>query len=244
MNKKSIILVSSLVILSLLLFVYFNKSNQTADVAYSNDKYGFALTLNEKFNKGVEIKEEAKVVYFVSKEIQAKQPEMIFGVIGRIEMFNKAEFTKETMMESGSAYSLKYLGENESYYFGWAHATDVQVPPGDNSLTKKYRALEKDFAEIIKTFKTIPVLPQILQPIFQPELKTDSGRYVGQADNNFFEVKISGIPDDEKASRVFMISDKVRTKFESLNLQQGQVIKIKYIENEHGQNVVDDIEKI
>jgi hypothetical protein len=234
MNKKSIILISSLVILSLFLITYFNKINQT-DVAYSNDKYGFALTMNEDFNKGVQIREEARVVYFVSKEIQAKLPEMIFGVIGRVEIFNKSEFTKEAMMESGSAYGLKFLAENETYYFGWAHATDVQVPPGDNSLTKKYRALEKEFAEIIKTFKTIPIL--------QPEMKTDSGRYIGQADNNFFEVKISGVPD-EKASMVFMISDKVRTNFESLNLQQGQVIKIKYTPNEYGQNVVDSIESI
>jgi len=216
------------------LFLFF-KPNQVANAEYVNDIYGFTLILDDEFNKSVEIKGEDRVVYFVSKEIQAKQPEMIFGVIGRIEIFNKTEFTKDAMMESGSAYGLKYLAENNTYYFGWAHATDVQVPPGEESLSKKYRVLEEKFAEIIKTIKPIEPLP--------PELKTDTGRYVGLADNNFFEVIISGVPE-KNAAKVFMISDKTRTKFENLNLQEKEEIKIKYIENQHGQNVMEDIERM
>jgi len=237
MNRK-IITIAGLVILAALLIVFFTKENQTNPVAhteYVNDKYGFALTLDKEFEENVEIKGANRTIYFICRDIQAKQPEMIFGVIGRIEIYSKAETTKETMLQSGDPYGLKYLGENESYYFGWAHATDVQIPPGDETLAKKYRALETKFGEIIKTFKAKETIPA--------ELKTDSGRYVGLADNNFFEVKISGVPDDI-AAKVFMISDKVRTKFETLNLQTEEEIKIKYIENEHGQNVIQDIERI
>lgn len=243
MNKK--IVIGSLVIILVLAIVFLiknsqpdqiNQPNKTAGTKeYINDRYGFALTLDKDFANSVEIKEEGRTVFFVSKEIQAKQPETIFGVVGRIEIFSKAEFSKETMMQAGDAYGLKYLGENEAYYFGWAHATDVQVPPGDETLGKEYRALEKKFDEAIKTFKT--------KETPTPEVKTDSGRYVGMADNNFFEVKISGVPE-AMATKVFMISDKVRAQFDSLNLQTDEEIKIKYIQNEHGQNVVQDIEKI
>lgn len=70
--------------------------------------------------------------------------------------------------------------------------------------------------------------------------KTDSGRYVGLADNNFFEV--SGVPE-EKAAKVFMLTDKVRDKFYSLELESGKVIKINYYTNEHGQNILLDIDR-
>jgi len=236
-NKKSIIIILGLVVLSTIFIYYFNKPNPGPDVDYTNDKYGFTLTLNDEFNKSVEIKEDGKFIYFVSKEIQATQPGMIFGVVGRIEIYDKAEFTKEAMLEAGSPYGLKYLAENETYYISWAHATDVQTPPGDKSFTTKFRALEKEFEKVIKTIKTKEAMA------VTPEVKTDTGRYVGLADNNFFEVKISGVPDNI-AARVFMISDKIRTKFENLDLQEGQEIKIKYTPNEHGQNVVEDIERI
>lgn len=37
------------------------------------------------------------------------------------------------------------------------------------------------------------------------EMKTDSGRYTGQADSNFIEIQISGVPD-EKSWRACMLS--------------------------------------
>lgn len=238
MNRRKIT-ITGLVIISALLIVFFIKQTQNspnnATTEYVNDKYGFTLTLDQDFENRVEIKDYNRTIYFVSQDIQAMQPENIFGVIGRIEIYSKAESTKETMMESGDSYGLRYLGENEAYYFGWAHASDVQIPPGDKSLEENYRALETEFEEIIKTFKA--------KEILAPEVSIDTGRYVGLADNNFFEVKISGVPD-ELASKVFMISDKIRAKFETLNLQTGEEIKITYIQNEHGQNVVQDIERM
>lgn len=75
------------------------------------------------------------------------------------------------------------------------------------------------------------------------ETKTDSGSYQGQADSNFIEIKISGVPD-ELASKVFMLSEEIKAGFEKLNLQKDNNIKFEYFENENGQKVIVKIEKI
>ncbi len=236
MNRRTLAIAGITLLLIILIFLFnIQKTNPAGPSKYVNDKYGFALILDKEFAKNVEIKEQGRTIYLLSRDIQATQPEMIFGVVGRIEIFSKAESTKETINNAGDVYGLKYLGENDAYYFGWAHATDVQIPPGDEALAKKFRTLENQADELIKTFK--------VKEVTAPVLKTDSGRYVGLADNNFFEVKISGVPD-EKAAKVFMISDKIRSRFEILNLQSEEEIKIKYIQNEFGQNVVQEISKL
>lgn len=75
------------------------------------------------------------------------------------------------------------------------------------------------------------------------ETKIDSGRFNGLADANFFEVKISGVPDSVQP-KVFMLTDDVREKFQNLNLQQDDEIKLYYYETTDGQLAVTDIEKI
>jgi hypothetical protein len=73
--------------------------------------------------------------------------------------------------------------------------------------------------------------------------KTDTGRYQGLADNNFFEVNISGVPEGIEA-KVFMISDKVRERFEGLKLKKEDEIKLSYYVNEKNQLIVVDISRI
>ncbi|MEN6324727.1 MAG: hypothetical protein ABFD18_00750 [Syntrophomonas sp.] len=237
MNRRALAFAGIALLSVLLIFLFVKQKSDHADgpSEYINEKYGFTLTLDKEFAKSVEIKDKGRTIYLVSRDIQATQPDMIFGVVGRIEIYSKAESTKENINNAEDAYGLKYLGENAAYYFGWAHATDVQIPPGDESSAKNFRILENQADQLIKTFK--------IKEVTTPELKTDSGRYVGLADNNFFEIKISGVPD-EKAAKVFMISDKIRTRFEILNLQPEEEIKIKYIQNENSQNVVQEIEKL
>lgn len=74
------------------------------------------------------------------------------------------------------------------------------------------------------------------------EIKIDTGRFKGLADANFFEVKISGVPDFIPP-KMFMLTEEVREKFNELNLQQDDEIKIHYYET-NGQLAVTDIEKI
>lgn len=75
------------------------------------------------------------------------------------------------------------------------------------------------------------------------ETKIDSGRFNGLADANFFEVKISGVPDTIEP-KVFMLTEEVRQKFENLQLKQDDEIKLYYYETPDGQLAVTDIEKI
>jgi len=72
---------------------------------------------------------------------------------------------------------------------------------------------------------------------------TDSGRYVGQADSNFIEIKISGVPD-EKSAKVFMLGVEVKQDFENLKLNTGDNIKFQYTLNDYNQCVISKIEKI
>ena len=75
------------------------------------------------------------------------------------------------------------------------------------------------------------------------EMKIDTGRFNGLLDANFFEVKISGVPDSIPP-KMFMLTNDVREKFQNLNLKQDDEIKLHYYETTDGQLAVTDIEKI
>jgi hypothetical protein len=74
------------------------------------------------------------------------------------------------------------------------------------------------------------------------EIKTDSGRFVGQADSNFIEVRISGVPE-EIDPRVFRLGDEVKEKFEQYNLETDDEIIFIYISDENGYDVIIDLNK-
>ena len=80
-------------------------------------------------------------------------------------------------------------------------------------------------------------------PAEMVDLKTDSGRYVGQADSNFIEIEISGVPN-EISAKVFMLSQDIKDSFDELGLETGDNIKFNYYINENNQNVIVSIEKI
>lgn len=74
-------------------------------------------------------------------------------------------------------------------------------------------------------------------------VKRDSGRYVGQIDNNFIEIKISGVPDNI-AARSFMLGDRLKEEFEKLGLKTGNEIGFTYRVNDNGQMVISEIKKL
>ena len=121
---------------------------------YVNDRYGFSINMPADFAEEVEIREEGNIVYFVNQAIQATSPEHILGVVGRIEGYDKKSFTRENLKQNEEMYGLKYLGENDKYFFGWAHATDIQyLPETPGPLKERYRAMEDIFEEVIGTFE-------------------------------------------------------------------------------------------
>lgn len=77
----------------------------------------------------------------------------------------------------------------------------------------------------------------------EPELKRDSGRYVGQIDNNFIEIKISGVPE-HLAARSFMLSEKIKGEFDKYGLKKDDVVQFSYAVNSNQQNVLSEIKKI
>lgn len=74
----------------------------------------------------------------------------------------------------------------------------------------------------------------------EKDIKTDTGIFQGQIDNNFIEIAISGVPK-ENATRVFMLSDEVRDEFLDMQLSTGDVIKFQYFLNEDDQNIIVEI---
>ncbi|MGD9676869.1 MAG: hypothetical protein AB7V16_00695 [Vulcanibacillus sp.] len=75
------------------------------------------------------------------------------------------------------------------------------------------------------------------------EVKTDSGRFTGRIDNNFIEVRISGVPDSIDP-KVFMLSDEVKEMFDSLNLNEEDNIKFDYIIDEIEQQIIVKLERM
>jgi hypothetical protein len=147
----SIMLFTTVLVCAVLLSACNSKPKQ--DVVYENEKYGFSLKLPGDFAQKVDIREEENFIYFVDKEVQAKHPEQVFGVIGRIENYDKKESSLENLKELEDAYGFRYLGESGKYYYGWAHATDVQVPTDASEKTiQRFRALEKEFDAVIGSF--------------------------------------------------------------------------------------------
>lgn len=152
--------INSLAILIIVchMIVWMAWSNPNPEVLYENDKFGFSLLIPNDFRDAIDIKDDGNFIYFVDKKIQAAEPQFVWGVVGRIEIYDKADYTKENIYEGEAIYGLKYLGENEKYYFGWAHATDVQVPAqASRKLIKQFKDMEAKFNEMITTFKIIAI---------------------------------------------------------------------------------------
>lgn len=146
-----IMLLTTVIACAVMLSACNSKPKQ--DVVYENEKYGFSLNLPGDFAQKVDIREEENFIYFVDKEVQSEHPEQVFGVVGRIETYDKKEFSRENLKELEDMYGLRYLGESVSYHFGWAHATDVQVPPNASEKTiQNFRSLEKEFDAVIGSF--------------------------------------------------------------------------------------------
>ncbi|MFZ5646556.1 MAG: hypothetical protein ACOY30_02940 [Bacillota bacterium] len=74
-------------------------------------------------------------------------------------------------------------------------------------------------------------------------IRRDSGRYVGQIDNNFIEIKISGVPDNI-AARSFMLGDKLKEQFSKLGLKKDDQVGFTYMENDKNQMVIMEIKKL
>lgn len=73
--------------------------------------------------------------------------------------------------------------------------------------------------------------------------QTDTGRYIGQIDNNSIEIRISGVPNAISA-RAFKLSDSIKAQFETYELKMDDPIKFIYVPQDEGQPIIVHLEKI
>lgn len=58
------------------------------------------------------------------------------------------------LKEREGVYNLAYLGENQNHYFGWARATDVQVPfEAPEDVEGRFYSMEEAFGISRDTFQ-------------------------------------------------------------------------------------------
>ena len=131
--------------------------NDTAGTAeYQNDTYAFRISFPAHFADLTTAREGNGVIYFVDSDVQETYPDQPFGVVGRIEIYDKSEIGSEDLQAMEESYGIRYLAENDRYFFGWAHATDVQLPPGaDDTLVERFRSLEAMFGRAMDSFNLV-----------------------------------------------------------------------------------------
>lgn len=100
-----------------------------------------------------------------------------------------------------------------------------QITPGDSSQDASGETEADTDGE--ETSADTPDEPQIL---------SDTGSYVGLADNNFFEVQLN-----EDSFIVLMLTEATREKFNALALETGDGINFDYYTNEYNQNILVEI---
>lgn len=131
-------------------------AGQPDDVTYRNDQIGFSLVMPSSFVREVELRQEGSTLFFVYRPVQSLEPRWPYGVIGRVEIYDKTITTSENLQQNADMYGLRLIGENSKYYFGVAHATDLQIPLGSSEqLLAKFRALEADFDSVIRSFQVV-----------------------------------------------------------------------------------------
>lgn len=76
-----------------------------------------------------------------------------------------------------------------------------------------------------------------------PEIKIDTGKFLGQIDSNSIEIQVSGVPDQVMPG-AFQLGDILKETISQLNLQPGDKIRFSYLPRENNRPVIFEIEKI
>ncbi len=127
---------------------------RTSPVTYRNEQFSYSIVMPKRFSRDVQLREEENMLFFVYKPVQALEPRFAYGVVGRLEIHDKAATTEEQLQLLSRLYGLALIGENPEHYFGSAQATDVQVPQGASEQTlARFRELQAEFRQVIKSFK-------------------------------------------------------------------------------------------
>jgi hypothetical protein len=75
------------------------------------------------------------------------------------------------------------------------------------------------------------------------EFQTDSGRFMGQIEDNSIEIKISGVPD-EIPGRLYRLTAEARDHLDRLGLEVEEVIIFHYLPDEDYEGLIFDLNRI
>ncbi|PKM85659.1 MAG: hypothetical protein CVU86_01065 [Firmicutes bacterium HGW-Firmicutes-11] len=126
------------------------------DILYENDDYGFSVSMSRGFWDTVTINEGEEGVLFYFRDVPKDEVDENMGIVGEIQVFSKKNATRTDLIEREESYDLRYLGENENYFFGWCHPTDAQIAPATPEETSvAYRSAVAGFEAMITSFAII-----------------------------------------------------------------------------------------
>lgn len=124
------------------------------EILYKNDDYGFSVTMSQGFRDTVAIRESEEGILFYFCDTPEEEIDDNMGIIGNIQVFSKKTATLADLQEREESYNLRYLGENDNYFFGWCHATDVQIAPTTpEEASVAFRSAEAEFEAMITSFE-------------------------------------------------------------------------------------------
>jgi len=211
------------------------KTNTTLTLYFGDKQAEYLIPESREITKGNETLESAIITELIKgpqkPELSRTIPEgsklLSVSVVNGVAYVN---FSKELQTKhwGGSA------GETMTVY---SIVNSLGILPG---IQKVQFLIEGDKQESIfgHMDTSIPI-----DPDWNFSSKKDSGRYVGQIDNNSIEIKISGVPDSI-AAKAFRLSEEVKVKFARYALKTNDQIRFTYSLNEYGQGVITEIIKL
>ncbi len=151
-RKKGIRIFVGVFMVMLLSLVGCNGSSQPIEegnntLEYYHESLGYVITLPDSVKDRVIIQEQDNTVYISSKLIleDGSYP----GIILFINPISKSEYPErqdlDNYIENEAPVSFVVIGETENDYICYNFASDVQYPPGDETLTKEYNDLINEF---------------------------------------------------------------------------------------------------
>ncbi|MGI6678686.1 MAG: hypothetical protein ACOX2Q_06395 [Dehalobacterium sp.] len=155
MRKRITLLVLGVLIWSIF-FISACNAPEDETVLYINETYGFSVLLSDEFSENVDIINDGQTVYFMDKEIKNQSVELFSGIVGQIEVYEKKITSRAALQEKVESNNLQYLGENETNYFGWTHAKEIQVSENAPEEAKnRFYKMEQEFGHLINSFKVL-----------------------------------------------------------------------------------------
>lgn len=151
-TRSSITAVGAILLGAIMLFTLTNRDEQ---IIYRNDNFGFELSMDKKTFDKFMVLEDKEGVYFLNKDVFENHPEYMMGTVFRIETYQKERFSREDLEEFNDIYNLRYVGENDKFYIGWAYPSDVQYPLDDDKLMKSYKSTMDRSSKVIKSIEVI-----------------------------------------------------------------------------------------